>query len=46
MCGGLLTANERDSGVKVVHECFSEEGDSILSVFSSESLLAKLKTTE
>ena len=39
-------ANERDSRVAVVHECFSEGGDSILSAFSSEPLPAKLcKTT-
>ena len=29
-------ANERDSGVEVVHGCFSEGGDSILSDFSSK----------
>ena len=39
---GLLTANERHSGVDVVHGCFMEGGDSILSVFSSEPLRAKL----
>ena len=26
----MVTANERDSGVKVVHGCFPEGGDSIL----------------
>ena len=36
-------ANERGSRVAVVHRCFSEEGDSILSAFSSESLPAKLQ---
>ena len=39
---GLVTANERDSGVEVVHGCFPEGSDSILRVFSSESLRAKL----
>ena len=36
-------ANERDSGVAVVHGCFSEGGDSILSVFSWEPLRPKLQ---
>ena len=40
-CGGLETANERDSGVEVVHGCLTEGGDSILRVFSWE--LEKLK---
>ena len=38
-----MTANERGSGVDVVHECFPERGDSILSVFSWEPLRAKLQ---
>ena len=38
-----VTANERGSGVAVVHGCFSKAGDSILSVFSWESLRAKLQ---
>ena len=29
-----MTVNELDSRVAVVHRCFSERGDSILSVFS------------
>ena len=29
-----LTANERDSGVDVVHGCFPERDDSILGVFA------------
>ena len=33
-CGGLVTVNELDSRVAIVHRCFSERGDSILSVFS------------
>ena len=37
-----MIANERDSSVAVVHGCFSEGGDSILSAFSWESLPAKL----
>ena len=36
-------ANERDSRVTVVHRCFPEGGDSILSAFSWESLPAKLQ---
>ena len=35
-------ANEQDSRVTVVHECFPEGGDSILSAFSWEPLPAKL----
>ena len=38
-----MTANERDPRVTVVHGCHSEEGDSILSAFSWESLQAKLQ---
>ena len=39
-----MTANEpRDSIVAVVHGCFSEGGDSILSTFSWEPLRAKLQ---
>ena len=38
----LVMANERDSGVEVVHGCFPEGGDSILSIFSLEPLQAKL----
>ena len=41
MCGGLETANERNSGVEVVHGCLTEGGDSIVRVFSWE--LEKLK---
>ena len=37
-----MTVNELDSRVAVVHRCFSERGDSILSVFSWEPLRAKL----
>ena len=33
-----MTVNEQDSRVVVVHRCFSERGDSILSVFSLEPL--------
>ena len=40
-CGGLETANERDSGVEVVRGCLTEGGDSILRVFPWE--LLKLK---
>ena len=38
-----MTANELDLRVAVVHGCFSERGDSILSVSSWELLLAKLR---
>ena len=38
----LVMANERDSGVEVVHRCFPERGDSILSFFSLEPLRVKL----
>ena len=36
-------ANERDSRVAVVHSCFTEGGDSILSAFTWEPLPAKLQ---
>ena len=36
-------ANERDSRVAVVHRCFTEGGDSILSAFTWEPLPAKLQ---
>ena len=39
----LWHGDERGSGVDVVHECFSERGDSILSVFSWEPLRMKLQ---
>ena len=32
-----MTANERDSGVEVVHGCFPKGGDSIQSVFTSKT---------
>ena len=40
-------ANERDSRVAVVHGCFAEGGDSILSAFTSEPLFCQrsCKTT-
>ena len=38
-----MTAKERDVRVDVVHRCFSEGGDSILSAFSREALRAKLQ---
>ena len=34
----LMTANEQDSRVAVVHGCFTEGGNSILSAFSWKSL--------
>ena len=36
-------ANERDPRFTVVHGCFSEGGDSILSAFSWEALRVKLQ---
>ena len=36
-------ANERDLRVAVVHGCFTEGGDSILSAFTWEPLPAKLQ---
>ena len=38
-----MTANECESIVAVVHGCFSEGGDSILSVISWEPLQVKLQ---
>ena len=38
-----MMANERGSKVAVVHGCFPEGGDSILSTFSWELLPAKLQ---
>ena len=38
-----MIANERDSRVAVVHVCFPEGDNSILSAFSWESLPAKLQ---
>ena len=38
-----MTANEQGLGVSVVHGCFSEGGDSILSDFSWEPFRAKLQ---
>ena len=35
--------NKRDSRVTVVHGCFPEGGDSIVSAFSLEPLQAKLQ---
>ena len=41
-----MTANELDSRFAVVHGCFSERGDSSLSVFSWEPLRVKLQDTD
>ena len=38
-----MMANERDSRVAVVHGCFPESDDSILSAFSWEPLPVKLQ---
>ena len=43
MSVGQETAKELDSGIEIVHECFAERGDSILSVFSGEPLQVKLQ---
>ena len=34
MCGGQETATELDLGIDIVHECFTERGDSAFSVVS------------
>ena len=38
-----MTANEQVPRVAVIHGCYSEGGDSILSAFSWEPLPAKLQ---
>ena len=38
-----MTVKELDSIVAVVHRCFSERGDSIVSIFFWEPLRAKLQ---
>ena len=38
-----MSVSERDLRVAVVHGCFPEGGDSILSAFSWEALRAKLQ---
>ena len=38
-----MTANEGDPSFAVVHGCFPERGDSILSAFSWQPLRAKLQ---
>ena len=43
---GLVMGNEQDSGIAVVYGCFQEGDDYILSIFSSESLRAKLISQE
>ena len=45
LCGGLVTANERDSRVAVVHGCSSATGDSILSTFSWEPLVVRSRVS-
>ena len=42
MCGGQETAKELESEIEIVHGCFMEGGDSILSVFDGELLRVKL----
>ena len=42
-CGGQEKLNEQDSGVEVVRECLTEEGNSTLGVFFREPLRAKLQ---
>ena len=38
MWGGQETAKELNSRIEIVHGCFMERGDSILSVFDCELL--------
>ena len=40
----LVTANERDSGVAVVHGCFPEGGDSILSGALASEVVKQLSS--
>ena len=42
MCVDQETAKELDSGIEIVLGCFTERGDSILSIFSGEQLRVKL----
>ena len=35
MCVGRETAKEFDAEIEIIHECFTERGDSILSVLAS-----------
>ena len=46
MCGSQETAKEFDSGIEMVHGCFTEGGDSILSVFGGELLRVKLQNQQ
>ena len=41
--GSPVTAKELDSGVDVMHRCFTEGGDSIQGIFSWELLRVKLQ---
>ena len=43
MCGSLEMANKCNSGVKVVHGCATEGGNSILQASSWELLKMKLQ---
>ena len=43
MCVGHETAKDLDSGIKIVHGCFMERGNSILIVFGGELLQVKLQ---
>ena len=40
--GGSKATKEQRSGFEVVHDCFTEGGDSVVGVFSLELLRAKL----
>ena len=40
--GGSKATKEQRSGFEVVHDCFTEEGDSVVGVFCLELLRAKL----
>ena len=37
-CVSRETAKEPDAGIEIIHECFAERGNSILSVFGGELL--------
>ena len=43
MCVGQETAKELDLRIKIVHRCFVERDDSILSSFGGELLRVKLQ---
>ena len=46
MRGGQETTKELKLGIEIVHGCFTERGDSVLSIFGSELLRAKLQNKQ